>query len=158
MGNINIPQSWNVFWELIHQESFINYSKFLEWNTFLPGATDFPNTGIPSQGKTPGSDLKLWNFQPQSKRSFLAWSSQSNPGFVALIPENIPHFRQGKGFFLLGDVEVLGHIQWICGIWDWHKEHIYFYGDIYNLATGREGERQEKPPRLGDHLNPTVLG
>lgn len=30
--------------------------------------------------------------------------------------------------------------------------------DIYNLATGREVEGEEEPPRLWDHLNPAFLG
>lgn len=59
----------------------------------------------------------------------------------------------GKGFFLLGDVERLGHIQCIHGIWELENRW-----DIYNLSMGWEKEGEEEPLRLWDHLNPRFLG
>lgn len=70
----------------------------------------------------------------------------------------------GKGFFLLGDVEMLGHIQGIHGIWASLPLSRGDLGsgtenrwDIYNLCMGWEREGEEEPLRLWDHLNPTFL-
>lgn len=71
----------------------------------------------------------------------------------------------GKGFFLLGAMEVLGDIQDICGIWGSLPLSRGDSGigvenrwENYNLSMGRKREGLEEPLGLWDHLNPTFLG